>query len=95
MGSLFNPCKEGEGFEKIFGYKLKCSGRGAGLGKDYRLQARSLAFNLKDPANPDLRARVLHGELSAHSLVRLSNADLASKVRSPPRPSLILGPFFS
>lgn len=51
------------------------------MGKDYKLQARSLAFNLKDPANPDLRARVLHGELTPHALVRLTNAELASKVR--------------
>jgi hypothetical protein len=29
----------------------------------YALQVRSLSFNLKDPANPDLRARVLQGEI--------------------------------
>jgi hypothetical protein len=27
------------------------------------VQVRSLSFNLKDPANPDLRARVLQGEI--------------------------------
>jgi hypothetical protein len=54
--------------------------RAGNAGKEYRWQARSLGFNLKDPANPDLRARVLHGELTPHSLVRLQGADLASKV---------------
>lgn len=54
---------------------------GAGMGKDYKLQARSLASNLKDPANSDLQARVLHGKLTAHALVRLPNAELASTVR--------------
>eukprot|EP00798_Chlamydomonas_sp_ICE-L_P006239 gene6239-2859_t len=40
---------------------------------------RSLVFNLKDERNPDLRARVLHGELSPGDLVKLSPNELASK----------------
>lgn len=40
---------------------------------------RSLAFNLRDPQNPDLRGHVLTGEISAANLVRMSAADLANK----------------
>ncbi len=29
------------------------------MSKDYKAKVRQLAFNLKDPANPGLRARVL------------------------------------
>jgi hypothetical protein len=30
-----------------------------GLSKEYKTRFRSLIFNLKDPTNPELRARVL------------------------------------
>ena len=50
-------------------------------GKDYKAKYRSLHYNLKDAANPELRARVLTGELVPGALVRLSNQDLASRVR--------------
>ena len=50
-------------------------------GKDYKAKYRSLHYNLKDAANPELRARVLTGELAPPALVRLSNQDLASRVR--------------
>ena len=50
-------------------------------GKDYKAKYRSLHYNLKDTANPELRARVLTGELVPGALVRLSNQDLASRVR--------------
>lgn len=52
-------------------------------GKDYKAKYRSLHYNLKDAANPELRARVLTGELAPAALVRLSNQDLASRVRRP------------
>lgn len=40
---------------------------------------RSLAFNLRDTQNPDLREHVLTGEIVPSSLVRMSAADLANK----------------
>lgn len=46
--------------------------------KDYKAKARSLHFNLKDPKNPDLRAQVLQGKITAHALVRMSAQELAS-----------------
>lgn len=47
-------------------------------GKDYKAKIRTLLFNLKDPKNPDLRRRVLIGEVSAEGLVGMSSEDLAS-----------------
>lgn len=35
-----------------------------GSGPDYSAKVRSLSFNLKDPANPDLRTRVLRGNVT-------------------------------
>lgn len=51
-------------------------------GKEYRTKYRTLSFNMKDPNNPDLRARVLRRELLPEVLVRMSNLELASKVSS-------------
>ena len=47
--------------------------------KKYNDKARSLLFNLKDPKNPSLRARVLTGELQPEALVRMTPADLARR----------------
>jgi hypothetical protein len=52
---------------------------GRDTGKEYGVQARSLMFNLRDQQNPTLRARVLHENVSAESLVRMSPAELANK----------------
>lgn len=41
-----------------------------GTNAEYKSKFRSLHFNLKDPANPELRARVLHGEVAPAALVR-------------------------
>lgn len=46
------------------------------LKKNYRL--RSLAFNLKDPKNPLLRARLLSRELDPSQLPPMSSTDLVS-----------------
>lgn len=46
---------------------------------EYKSKARTLAFNLKDPTNPDLRAHVLAGDIPPATLVTMSAADLASK----------------
>jgi len=50
-----------------------------GLSKEYKARIRSLAFNLKDAANPDLRARVLLGEVPPAKLAVMSPDELASR----------------
>ncbi|KAK2078905.1 hypothetical protein QBZ16_002595 [Prototheca wickerhamii] len=50
-----------------------------GTSKEYKAKFRTLQFNLKDPANPDLRGDVLLGRLGASKLVRLSPTELANK----------------
>ena len=47
----------------------------------YKTKVRSLAFNMRDARNPDLRARVLEGKISGHVLVDLSSDELASDER--------------
>lgn len=49
------------------------------LNAEYKSKLRSLAFNLRDPQNPDLRGHVLTGQISPDQLVRMSAADLANK----------------
>ncbi|GIL58922.1 hypothetical protein Vafri_13930, partial [Volvox africanus] len=49
------------------------------VSKDYKAKFRSLSFNLRDNANPELRARVLRGELPPSKLVTLGPAELARK----------------
>ena len=36
---------------------------GGNTGPEYSSKVRTLSFNLKDPSNPDLRARVLNGAI--------------------------------
>jgi hypothetical protein len=52
---------------------------GRDTGKEYGVHARSLMFNLRDPQNPTLRARVLHENVSAETLVKMTPAELANK----------------
>ena len=52
-----------------------------GVTASYKTKVRSLAFNMKDARNPDLRARVLEGKISGHVLVDLSSDELASDER--------------
>ena len=42
---------------------------------------RSVLFNLKDPMNPDLRRKVLLGEIKAETLVTMSAEEMASDKR--------------
>ncbi|GFH07213.1 uncharacterized protein HaLaN_01983, partial [Haematococcus lacustris] len=49
-----------------------------GVNQQYKAKFRSLSFNLKDPKNPDLRARVLEGDIEAQELVEMSAEQLAS-----------------
>ncbi|KAL0394008.1 UNVERIFIED_CONTAM: PHD finger protein 3 [Sesamum latifolium] len=55
-------------------FKLYC-----GVNKKYREKGRSLLFNLKDRNNPDLRERVMSGEILPERLCSMSAEDLASK----------------
>lgn len=52
-----------------------------GVTAAYKTKVRSLAFNMKDARNPDLRARVLEGRISGHVLVDLTSDELASDER--------------
>ena len=51
-----------------------------GVSAEYKDRYRSLIFNLRDVKNPQLRQRVLQGEVDPDQLVRLSAAEMASKV---------------
>ena len=51
------------------------------VSKEYKLKYRSLSFNLKDKNNPDLRSRVLLGEVDCKDLVTWSPQQLASDKR--------------
>ncbi|XP_010619886.2 SPOC domain-containing protein 1 isoform X5 [Fukomys damarensis] len=43
----------------------------------YKTKYRSLLFNLRDPRNPDLFLKVVHGDIIPHDLVRMSSVQLA------------------
>nr|XP_012620907.1 SPOC domain-containing protein 1 isoform X2 [Microcebus murinus] len=43
----------------------------------YKTKYRSLLFNLRDPRNPDLFLKVVHGDVTPHDLVRMSSTQLA------------------
>lgn len=47
--------------------------------KEYRQKVRSLSYNLRDASNPELRARVLQGEVTPNRLVQMTPAEMASK----------------
>ncbi len=50
---------------------------GSAAGREYKARFRTLLFNLKDPRNPELRARVMRGSLTPAQLVRCgSNSKL-------------------
>lgn len=50
-----------------------------GVNKKYKEKGRSLLFNLKDRSNPELRERVMSGEISPKQLCSMSAEELASK----------------
>ncbi|CAL8471299.1 g10841 [Coccomyxa elongata] len=52
-----------------------------GVNARYKAKYRSLIFNLKDANNPDLRRRVLSGEITGDVLVNLSAEEMASDAR--------------
>lgn len=49
------------------------------VNKKYKEKGRSLLFNLKDRNNPELRERVMSGEISPQKLCSMSAEELASK----------------
>eukprot|EP00238_Polyblepharides_amylifera_P001647 CAMPEP_0196572972 /NCGR_PEP_ID=MMETSP1081-20130531/2936_1 /TAXON_ID=36882 /ORGANISM="Pyramimonas amylifera, Strain CCMP720" /LENGTH=302 /DNA_ID=CAMNT_0041890499 /DNA_START=75 /DNA_END=980 /DNA_ORIENTATION=- len=49
-----------------------------GFTKDYKTKYRNISFNLKDPRNPDLRHKVLSGDIYPWTLLSLSPEELAS-----------------
>jgi len=58
------------------------------LGKDYSTKARSLLFNLKDEKNPELRLKLLSGELDPKELVSMDAKALASASKQSERADL-------
>eukprot|EP00245_Coleochaete_scutata_P018483 TRINITY_DN962_c0_g1_i2.p1 TRINITY_DN962_c0_g1~~TRINITY_DN962_c0_g1_i2.p1 ORF type:complete len:346 (-),score=101.93 TRINITY_DN962_c0_g1_i2:129-1100(-) len=48
---------------------------------EYKAKYRSLLFNLKDAKNPDLRRRVLLGEVEPERVIKMSSDDMASDNR--------------
>jgi len=53
--------------------------------KSYQNKARSLLFNLKDPANPQLRQKIVKGELTADKVVMMEPSQLASEAKQDER----------
>ncbi len=51
------------------------------VSKEYKLKYRSLSFNLKDKNNPDLRRRVLEGDIACKDIITWSVHQLASDKR--------------
>ncbi|EXB74396.1 Transcription elongation factor A protein 2 [Morus notabilis] len=47
--------------------------------KDEKKKIRSILFNLSDPKNPDLRRKVLLGEVKPERLMTMSNTEMASE----------------
>ena len=58
------------------------------LSKDYSTKARSLLFNLKDEKNPELRLKMLSGELEPKELVDMDSKALASALKQSEREDL-------
>ncbi|XP_043702006.1 death-inducer obliterator 1-like isoform X2 [Telopea speciosissima] len=50
-----------------------------GVNKKYKEKGRSLLFNLKDRSNPELRERVISGEISPERLCSMTAEELASE----------------
>jgi len=57
------------------------SGKWKDLGKEYKAKLRQLAFNMKDPKNPDLRRAIAKREIDATTLIDLSSEELGSDER--------------
>lgn len=70
-----DPLRVAVSVESLMFEKL---GRSTGAQK---LKYRSIMFNLRDGNNPDLRRRVLTGEISPEKLITLSAEDMASDKR--------------
>lgn len=50
-----------------------------GVNRNYKTKSRSLSFNIKDPKNPDLRRRVLAGDVTGEALILYSNRVVCRK----------------
>ncbi|KAJ6778890.1 TRANSCRIPTION ELONGATION FACTOR TFIIS [Salix koriyanagi] len=46
-----------------------------------QLNYRSILFNMKDPKNPDLRRKVLLGQIKPEKLVTMTSEEMASSQR--------------
>mmetsp|Transcript_26665 Transcript_26665/g.67928 ORF Transcript_26665/g.67928 Transcript_26665/m.67928 type:complete len:304 (-) Transcript_26665:396-1307(-) len=72
-GDLFgDPCATAVDVEEAM------YNQNGGVNAKYKAKYRTLSFNLKDPKNPELRGKVLTGEIPGDVLVNLSAEELAS-----------------
>lgn len=51
------------------------------VSKEYKMKYRSLSFNIKDKTNPDLRRRILLGEIACKDIITWTPHQLASDKR--------------
>lgn len=59
-----------------------CCANAGGTNAQYKSKARALLFNLRDSNNPQLRGRVLAGDIQPDALVQMTSEELASKVQA-------------
>jgi len=65
-----------------------------GVNRNYKTKSRSLSFNIKDPKNPDLRRRVLAGDVTGKASTLYTNIIVCRKQTvSPGTSSLFLSSF--
>ncbi|KAF5830250.1 transcription factor S-II, central domain-containing protein [Dunaliella salina] len=66
-----DPCASAVGVEEAM------HTQNGGVNPKYKAKYRNLAFNLKDPKNPELRAKVLTGEIPGDTLINMSAEEMA------------------
>lgn len=80
-GVGFNGQKQAAESPKTLAFKIEAElfKLFGGVNKKYKEKGRSLLFNLKDRNNPELRERVISGEISPERLCSMTAEELASK----------------
>ena len=68
------------GLKRGLASQVECACNAGEVNSEYKNKFRTLVFNLKDSHNPELRARVLMGDIPPAKLVRMTSEQLASKV---------------
>ncbi|KAK8549344.1 hypothetical protein V6N13_009020 [Hibiscus sabdariffa] len=72
--SACDPIRVAVAVESVMFMKMgKSNGNGT-----HKFKFRSIMFNIKDPKNPDLRRKVLLGEVKPERLVTMATEEMAS-----------------